>query len=129
MSVDAAAAQVDGAGTEGTDRSGSCRFPMDVAAPSWRSIRRPAVWPRSSIRALPPPAWATKEEVQRRLLFSDYREVGDLLLPFDVATFEDGSTTAHMRYESIMVLDAFDPAWVRVPDPTRRFIPSEELAF
>lgn len=71
----------------------------------------------------------TKEEVRRKLVFRDYREVGGLMLPFDIETFEDGSPTARLRYESIERLQAFDPAWLRIPDPTRRFIPSEELAF
>lgn len=71
----------------------------------------------------------TKEAVERKVYFADLRQVGDLLLPFDVATFEDGSQTGHLRFETIEVLDEFDPVWLRIPDPTRRFIPSEELAF
>jgi hypothetical protein len=71
----------------------------------------------------------TKEEVQRKLVHRDHRKVGALLLPFDVETIEDGQPASRMRYETIELLEKFDPAWLRVPDPTRRFIPSEELAF
>ena len=71
----------------------------------------------------------TKEEVQRKVVHRDYRKVGALLLPFDVETIEDGKPVSRMRYETIETLESFDPAWLRIPDPTRRYIPSEELAF
>lgn len=71
----------------------------------------------------------TKEDVVRKLVFRDHRPVGDLVLPHDVETLEDGSPVSRVRWSSIRALDEFDPEWVRVPDPTRRFIPSEELAF
>jgi hypothetical protein len=71
----------------------------------------------------------TKEEVQRKLIYRDHRLVGALLLPFDIETSEDGQPEARLRFDTIELLGDFDPAWLRVPDPTRRFIPSEELAF
>jgi hypothetical protein len=71
----------------------------------------------------------TKEEVTRELVFRDHRAVGRLLLPFDVERSEKGSPVARHRCESIRVLEAFDDDWIRVPDPGRRFIPGEELAF
>lgn len=71
----------------------------------------------------------TKEEVSRRLVFRDHRRVGDLLLPFEVEIAEDGSPVAHLRWTSIRELETFDEEWIRVPDPSRRFIPGEELAF
>lgn len=71
----------------------------------------------------------TKEEVERGLTFRDFRQVGRLLLPFDVETAEKGTPQSRVRWESIRVLDGFDEEWIRVPDPTRRFIPPEELAF
>jgi len=71
----------------------------------------------------------TKEDVRRKVVYRDHREVGALLLPFDVETLEDGQPVSRVRYETIEPLASWDPDWLRVPDPTRRFIPSEELAF
>jgi len=67
--------------------------------------------------------------VQRKLIFRDYRRVEDLTLPFDVEVIEKGSPTVRSRYETIVELADFDPDWLRVPDPARRFIPAEELSF
>ena len=71
----------------------------------------------------------TKEDVVRKHVYRDFRSVGDVLLPFDVETSEKGSPVSRARHESVRVLDAFDEEWIRVPDPSRRFIPSQELAF
>jgi hypothetical protein len=71
----------------------------------------------------------TKEAIRRKLVYRDYRNVDGLLLPFDVESFEDGQPDTRLRYDTVVVLEKFDPAWLRAPDPTRRFIPSEELAF
>lgn len=71
----------------------------------------------------------TKKEIRRKMVFRDHRGVGALLLPFDVEAFEDGTPDSRLRLDTVEVLDAFAPAWIRVPDPTRRFIPPEELSF
>jgi hypothetical protein len=71
----------------------------------------------------------TKKEVRRKLVFRDPRKVGDLLLPFDVTSLEDGTPDSRARWVSIVRLKEFAPEWVKIPDPTRRFIPPEELAF
>ena len=71
----------------------------------------------------------TRKDVRRTVTWRDHRKVGGLLWPFDVETSEDGTPVSRLRFETITVLGAFDPGWLRVPDPTRRFIPPEELAF
>lgn len=71
----------------------------------------------------------TKKDVRRKLVFRDHRKVGVLMLPFDVESFEDGTPDSRLRLDTVRVLDAFAPAWIRVPDATRRFIPPEELSF
>lgn len=70
----------------------------------------------------------TKKEVLRKLVFRDLRKVGPLVLPFDVERTTDGKPDGRLRFESIVPLRDFDEAWLKVPDPRRRFIPSDELA-
>ncbi len=70
----------------------------------------------------------TKKEVVRKLVFRDVKKVGAVLVPFDVELFKDGSPDGRIRYERIELLKEFDEAWLQVPDPRRRFIPSDELA-
>jgi hypothetical protein len=52
-----------------------------------------------------------------------------LKLAFDVEELRDGSLQARSRFDTVVVLDSFDPTWLAVPDPARRYIPGEELAF
>jgi hypothetical protein len=129
LTIDAAAATVDGAGLEGDRRVWLLSVPDGrgravLALDQESGLLLSLAYPGTSAAGM-----GTKEDVQRKLEFRDHRPVGDLLLPFDVATLEDGSATARVRYATIVRLDAFDPAWLTVPDPTRRFVPPEELAF
>jgi len=129
LDLDTAAAEALGAGTEGDravwrvgvpDGDGQAVLSFDQQEGYLVAIE----YPGTSAAGM-----GTKEDVDRKVIHADFRPAGPLVLPFDVATFEDGSPVGHLRFESVEVLESFDPAWLRVPDPTRRFIPSEELAF
>jgi len=71
----------------------------------------------------------TKEEVVRKVVHHDFRQVGGVVLPVDIEIFKDGSLEGRWRYETIEQIAEWDDGWLRVPDPRRRFIPPEELAY
>jgi hypothetical protein len=129
LTLDLDEAHVEGAGTE-DDRpvwslsvpDGRDRAVLHLAQDDGRLLA--LEYPGISAEGM-----GTKEEVRRKVVHRDHRKVGALLLPFDVETIEDGKPVSRMRYETIELLESFDPAWLRIPDPTRRYIPSEELAF
>ena len=129
LSLDLGEAEVAGAATESDRAVWQIRIPdgRDTAVLSFdreSGLLVAIEYPGTSAAGM-----GTKEEVQRKLVFLDHRPVGDLMLPYEIVTYEDGGQTGHLRFETIEILEMFDPMWVRVPDPTRRFIPSEELAF
>jgi len=70
----------------------------------------------------------TKEDVTKRVVFRDLREVGRIRLPFDQEFFADGAPDGRVRLEQVAVLVTFDAAWLEIPDQADRFVPSEELA-
>jgi len=129
LTLDPSEARVEGAGTEADVAVWSLSVPdgrdravLHLAQDDGRLVA--LEYPGTSAEGM-----GTKEEVQRKLIYRDHRQVGALLLPFDIEWSEDGQPRARLRFDTIEPLDEFDPAWLRVPDPTRRFIPSEELAF
>ena len=71
----------------------------------------------------------TKEEITRKSIDRDFRSVGSLRLPFDLEFFEDGTPVGRWRVEEMTVLTDYDGTWLEIPDPTDRFIPSEELVY
>ncbi len=70
-----------------------------------------------------------KEDVTKKVVFRDPRPVGRVRLAFDEERFSDGAPDGRLRLESVTALDAFDRAWLEVPDAADRFVPSEELAY
>ena len=71
----------------------------------------------------------TKEDVTKKAVFRDHREVGRVRLPFDQELCDDGTPDGRLRLEQVTVLDAFDGAWLEIPDQADRFVPSEELVY
>lgn len=129
LTLDPTEARVEGQGTEADQSVWSVSVPdgrdhavLHLAQDNGRLVS--LEYPGTSAEGM-----GTKEEVQRKLIYRDHRRVGALLLPFDIESSEDGQPEARLRFDTIELLEEFDPAWLRVPDPTRRFIPSEELVF
>ena len=71
----------------------------------------------------------TKKDVTRKVVFHAFQPVGGLKLPSDIETLKDGTFDGRMRFERIEAITAWDDGWLQVPDPRRRYIPSDELAF
>jgi hypothetical protein len=71
----------------------------------------------------------TKKAVTRKVLHHALLRVGNVQLPSDVEVLRDGSFESRMRFERLEPLPRWEEDWLRVPDPRRRFIPSEELAY
>jgi len=71
----------------------------------------------------------TREEVTKKVVYRDYRALGALRYPYDQEFFKDGTPDGRLRIEEAEAIAVFDPSWLEIPDPTDRFIPSEELAF
>jgi len=70
----------------------------------------------------------TEKEVRRKLVFRAFRETGGVMLPTDIEVLEDGSFNERWRFERLETIRDWDDEWLRIPDPRRRFIPSEEQA-
>lgn len=71
----------------------------------------------------------TKKEVTRKLVYHGFRTVGGVQMPSDTELFKDGVFEGRVRIDTFEVIDTWDDGWLQVPDPRRRFIPGEELAF
>jgi hypothetical protein len=71
----------------------------------------------------------TREDVVKKVLYRDYRPLGDVQYPYDQEYFTDGTPDGRLRIEEAELLAEFDETWLEIPDPTDRFIPSEELVF
>ena len=71
----------------------------------------------------------TKKDVVRKLVYHGFRDVGGLRVPVDTEMFKDGVFNGRVRIDTVEVIAAWDDGWLQVPDPRRRFIPGEELAF
>jgi len=71
----------------------------------------------------------TREEVTKKMVYRDYRALGEVRYPYDQEYMTDGTPDGRLRIEEASVLAAFDDGWLTIPDPTDRFIPSEELVF
>ncbi len=71
----------------------------------------------------------TKKEIVRKLVFRELHDVNGIKIPADIERFEDGIFDGRERFTNVAILDEWDESWLQVPDPRRRFIPGEELAF
>ncbi|HEX5042034.1 MAG TPA: hypothetical protein VFV75_03960 [Candidatus Polarisedimenticolaceae bacterium] len=71
----------------------------------------------------------TKKEVRRKVVHHGFQQVGALKLPSDIEMVKDGTFDGRLRFERIEAIADWDDGWLQVPDPRRRFIPSDELAF
>jgi len=71
----------------------------------------------------------TKKEVVRKLVYHGFRDVGGLHAPVDTEMFKDGVFDGRVRIDTVEIIATWDDGWLQVPDPRRRFIPGEELAF
>lgn len=129
LAIDAATAKLEGEATEAdvacwklSVPDGSGRATLMLAKDGGRvvAIERPG----TSADGM-----GVKKQVQVKTIWRDVRRVGALALPFDVESAEDGVPDSRIRWDSVVVLKDFDAEWIRLPDPTRRFIPSEELSF
>jgi hypothetical protein len=71
----------------------------------------------------------TKTQVTRRIVHHAFLRVGAVQLPSDVEMLKDGTFDGRTRFERLEALPRWDEDWLRVPDPRRRFIPPDELAY
>ena len=71
----------------------------------------------------------TKKDVTRKIVFHAFQPVGAVKLPSDIEMVKDGTFDGRMRFERMEAIKDWDDGWLQVPDPRRRFIPTEELAF
>ncbi len=71
----------------------------------------------------------TKKEIVRKLVYRDFRDVNGVKIPTDIERFKDGIFDGRERFAKVAIVDEWDESWLQVPDPRRRFIPGEELAF
>lgn len=71
----------------------------------------------------------TKKEVQKKIVHREFKRVGGVALPSDIEILVDGTFDARLRFETMEPIKSWDDDWLRVPDPTRRFVPPEELAY
>ncbi len=71
----------------------------------------------------------TKKDVVRKFVYHGFEKAGAVQVPADIEMFMDGVFDGRLRFERIEVIKEWDDAWLQLPDPRRRFIPGEELAF
>jgi hypothetical protein len=70
----------------------------------------------------------TKKAVTRKIVHHAFQKLGAVQLPSDLEILKDGSFEARYRFERLEAVPHWDDDWLRVPDPRRRFIPSDEFA-